>query len=178
MPLAHNLNKVTKNLSKSTGSIHIKGRKFKQLNRATLRDQKLTARKAKAHEQREKEVQDFKFIQEAINNRKEQETFTLDEMKLFIESFLSRYDEELTRLRKERRPGRPATSRQQILEEKVKYDEQIYKTGYRIPDLSDKDTVEKLKNWNGSSGGLTIMKFIRVSKDMKQLPTKDIEMQQ
>lgn len=58
MPLAHNLSKVTKNLSKSksSGSMHIKGRKFKQLNRATLRDKKITTKKLKSLEQKENEL--------------------------------------------------------------------------------------------------------------------------
>ena len=56
MPLAHNLNKVTKNISKSTGSLHIKGRKFKQLNRATLRDKSFNKRKSQSLERKSNEL--------------------------------------------------------------------------------------------------------------------------
>lgn len=179
MPLAHNLSKVTKNLSKSTGSIHIKGRKFKQLNRATLRDKKLTAKRAKSIEQKENDMASIFFLQKLINDDddfKKVETFSLAEMKAFVELFISRFDDELQQLREERRPGRPQTNRQQILEEKVKYDKRIYATGFKTPDLTDKATVERLRLWNGTTGGATVMKFVLLTKDMQLLPTKEVTM--
>ena len=75
--------------------------------------------------------------------------------------------------------GRPPTNRQTtILEEKLKYDLEIYRTGFKIPDLTDQLTVERIKEWNGTTGATTTMKFIRVSKDMTELPTttNEIEM--
>lgn len=109
MPLAHNLNKVTKNISKSTGSLHIKGRKFKQLNRATLRDKKLQQRKSQSLERKSNELSIVFFIQSLLQekntandggdedeeegeNFKEfsnKKQFTLDEMKQIIEKFNS-----------------------------------------------------------------------------------------
>lgn len=179
MPLAHNLSKVTKRLSKSTGSVHIKGRKFKQINRATLRDKKLTQKKQKALEQKENELSIVYFLQLIINDDddfKVQETFSLEEIKQFIELFLTRFDDELEELRATRRPGRPASNRQQILEEKVKHDQQVYATGIKVPDLSDVETVKRLRLWNGTTGGATVMKFVHVSKDMTEFPTKEVEM--
>ncbi|KAG7663578.1 TMA16 [[Candida] subhashii] len=179
MPLALNLNKVTKKLSKSTGSVHIKGRKFKQINRATLRDKKLTIKKQKQLEQKENELSIVYFLQRIVNDDddfKVQETFSLEEIKQFIELFLTRFDDELEELRANRRPGRPATNRQQILEEKVKHDQQIYATGIKVPDLSDIETVKRLKLWNGTTGGATVMKFIHISEDMTEFPTKEVEM--
>ena len=69
MPLAHNLNKVTKNISKSTGSLHIKGRKFKQLNRATLRDKKLQQRKSQSLERKSNELSIVFFIQSLLQEK-------------------------------------------------------------------------------------------------------------
>lgn len=196
MPLAHNLNKVTKNISKSTGSLHIKGRKFKQLNRATLRDKKLQQRKSQSLERKSNELS-IVFLsllqekntandggdedEEEGENFKEfsnKKQFTLDEMKQIIEKFIHQNDDELQRLQSERRKGRPPTNRQTILEEKLKYDLEIYKTGFKIPDLTDQLTVERIKEWNGTTGATTTMKFIRVSKDMTELPTttNEIEM--
>ncbi|RLV93976.1 Translation machinery-associated protein 16 [Spathaspora sp. JA1] len=179
MPLAHNLSKVTKNLSKSTGQMHIKGRKFKQLNRATLRDKKITDRKLKTLQQKENELAIVFFLQKIINDDddfKVQETFSLEEIKEFIELFIGRFDDELEELRATRRPGRPATARQQILEEKVKHDRQVYATGIKVPDLTDKLTVQRLILWNGTTGGTTTMKFTHISKDMTEFPTEEVEM--
>lgn len=176
MPLAHNLLKVSKSVSKSKGSIHVKGRNFKRLNRASLRHEKLTNRKQKHLEQKQNELMVVKYLQEEVKQVPEKEVFGLDDMKAYLENFISRFDGELEELRAARRPGRPASSRQQILEEKVKYDQGIYATGYKIPDISDKLTVNRLREWNGTIGGVTAFKFVYVSKDMEQLPIKEQEM--
>lgn len=176
MPLAHNLNKVNKKVNKSNAAIHVKGRNFKRLNRASLRQKKLEDRKAQHLEQKQNELQIVKYFQEEVNLATEKEVFGLIEMKAYIENFLKRYDEELDQLKAERRKGRPPTTRQLLLEEKVKYDENIYETGIKIPDVSDAETVRILRSWNGTIGGASILKYIHVSKDMQQLPTKELEM--
>ena len=112
-----------------------------------------------------KELESLRFFQAAIQNRGNS-SFLMEEIKIFIESYLSRFDEELSTLRLDRRPGRPPTTRQQKLEQQLETDKQLYQTGFRVPDIRDKKTVENLRNWNGSPGGTTILKFIRVTKDL------------
>lgn len=177
MPVVHSLNKVQKTIQKSKGAMHPKGRKFKQLNRATLREHKINEKKMQHVEKKEFELMRVKFFQEAINNRDKQETFSLEDMKLFIEAFLSRDDKELDRLKAERRKGRPPTNRQLLLENKKKHEEHVYDSGYLVPDLSDKRTVELLRNWNGTTGGSSIFKFIHISRDTAEfeLPSKKDE---
>lgn len=179
MPVIKSLSKITKNLSKSKsqglGSLHVKGRKFKQINRATLRDQKLATKKSKHQDQVDQELLSTKFIQEAVRNRPDQETFNLEEMKMFVEGYISRFDEELTELRDARRPGRPASTRQLQLEDKVKHEQHVYETGFKVPNLSDKPTVDRLRLWTGSMGGTTVMQFVHIHKDMEALPAKPDE---
>lgn len=166
MPIAHNLKKVAKNVAKSLAAIHVKGRKFKQLNRATQRDEKITAKKAKALQQRTNNQALYYFLQQLINDDEDfakMETFSLSQLKKMIEMHVSRHDDELEELRLQRRPGRPMTSKHQILEEKVKHDRHLWDTGIKAPDLTDKDTVANLRKWNGTLGGLTVMKHIDVS---------------
>lgn len=179
MPVVHSLSKVNRTLNKSKGAIHIKGRKFKQLNRATLREKKLGDRKLKHLIQKEKEMGIIYFFQKLINDDddfKTQETFTFEEMKGFTEIFLTRYNEELEELDANRRPGRPLTNRHQLLQEKVKHENHLYLTGIKIPNLADKSTVQFLKLWNGTAGATTVMKFIQISKDMTELPVEEVEM--
>lgn len=179
MPVVHSLSKVNRNLSKSKGAMHIKGRKFKQLNRASLREKKLGDRKLKHLVQKEKDMGIIFFFQKLINDDddfKIQETFNFEEMKAFTEIFLTRYDEELEDLNANRRPGRPLTNRHQILEEKAKHEKHVYLTGLRIPNLADKTTVQFLKLWNGTSGATTIMKFTEISKEMEAFPVEEVEM--
>lgn len=46
MPVAKSLHKVSKKVAGSEKSVHPRGRKFKQLNKATLRQAKLAKHKA------------------------------------------------------------------------------------------------------------------------------------
>ncbi|EGV60577.1 translation machinery-associated protein 16 [Yamadazyma tenuis] len=177
MPLAHNLKKVSKSVASSKGSVHIKGRNFKKLNRATLRDRKLTNRKAEHLEQKQNELMIIKYIQEEVKQASDQEVFGLDSMKSYIENFLSRFDDEVEQLQGERRPGRPASARQQILEQLIQSEKSNYVSGIKVPNLSDKLTVDLLRKWNGTIGGVTAFKYINVYRDMKQIPTKEETMQ-
>ncbi|KAI5951553.1 TMA16 [Candida jiufengensis] len=176
MPLAHNLNKVTKNLSKSTGSIHIKGRKFKQLNRATVRDKKLKKQKLESIEKKSNELLIVTFIQNQIQND-DNETYSLDEIKNFIEDFINIDREKLAEESKNHRKGRPISTKQKLLTEKLKHAEHLFETGYKVPDLGDAETVTRLRSWNGTTGATTGFKFIHITKSMKEFPTKEVEME-
>jgi translation machinery-associated protein 16 len=83
-----------------------------------------------------------------------------------LTSFISRDQEEVDNLQKERRPGRPASSRQDQLTIKIEKEQKEFKTGFLVPDLSDLKTVERLKLWNGDQGGLNVLKFVRVAEDL------------
>ncbi|KAH3678434.1 hypothetical protein WICMUC_001451 [Wickerhamomyces mucosus] len=171
MPIQHSLAKVTKSIQKSKGTVHPKGRKIKQINRATLREQKINNKKAAHLERKEHELQRTLFMQEAILHREDQISFTLEEIKSLIESFLSRDDEELDKLKAERRKGRPPTNRQSILENKKKHEFAEYESGYLVPNLNDEKTVENLRAWNRTTGGLNVVKFIHISKFSNEIPT-------
>lgn len=178
MPLAHNLNKVSKNLSKSTGSMHIKGRKFKQLNRATVRDKKLKLQKIESVERKLNELLIVSFLQEQIVNDVNKPTYTLSEIQSLIEQFINQDRQQLEQIKREHRKGRPISNKQKLLAEKVKHEEHLFATGYKVPDLSHEETVTRLRNWNGTTGATTGLKFINISKDMKEFPTVEVEMKE
>lgn len=160
------LHKVSKKLSKQlSGSLHVKGRKFKQLNRATEREHKLQKKRLQYAEQKNHELLIYLHIQEKINEDKNKVVFTPEDMREFISEYISRNDEELAQIEKDRRPGRPLSSKQQLQLEKRKHDEHVFETGFRIPDVSDKLTVERLRGWNGTSGSLSSWKYIMITKD-------------
>ncbi|KAI5957985.1 TMA16 [Candida theae] len=180
MPLAHNLNKVSKNLSKSTGSMHIKGRKFKQLNRATVRDKKLKLQKVESIERKSNELLIVSFFQEQIVNddQVDKSSYTLSEIQALIQQFIDQDRQQLDEAKSEHRKGRPISNKQKLLTEKVKHEEHLFATGYKVPDLSHEETVTRLRNWNGTTGATTGFKFINISKDMKQFPTAEVEMKE
>lgn len=149
--------------------MHIKGRKYKQLNRATLRDKKLTDKRARSLDHKEKGLAIYYFLQETIRDDPEfsvREEFTLSEMQDFIAAFLTLDDDELEELKAAVRPGRPITSRQKHLQAKVQHEQHLFDTGIKIPDLRDKPTVTFLRAWNGTTGGATILQTVIVDRNM------------
>lgn len=166
MPFVKSLRKVSKKLSKQlAGSLHVKGRKFKQLNRATERENKLNLRKLKFAEQKNHELLFYLHFQEKINELPDVKTFSAEEMRDFLNEYVCRNDEEIAEIEKQRRPGRPLTSKHQLQLEKRKHDEHIFATGWKTPDLSDEVTVRRLREWNGTSGSVNGWAFTYVTKN-------------
>lgn len=176
MPLSKSLSKVSKSVGKSKAAIHVKGRNFKRLNRATLRQQKLHHKKSLHLEQKLNELHIVKYIQDEILQVPEKEMFGLKEMKAYIENFLGRFHLELAQLKADRKKGRPPCNRQLLLEEKIKHDEKVYITGIKIPDISNKDVVKSLRKWNGTIGGTTVLRYTFISRDMQELPIVEVDM--
>lgn len=173
MPTGKSLLKVSKVVKKGRSQVvHPKGRKFSKLNKASLREVKLDKKKMQHLEKREHELQRLLFFQEAAENRVNDTTkrFTFDQVKLFIEAYLSRFDEELETLRAQRRPGRPASKRQDLLEMQLERDQNEYKSGFKVPDLSDPSNVEHLIKWNGTIGGVTNIKFHHIAQESQDFP--------
>ncbi|GMM37127.1 Tma16 protein [Saccharomycopsis crataegensis] len=180
MPTGKTLLKVSRQSSKSKSVMfHPKGRKFAKLNKAHLREHKLEKKKMQHIDKREHELRRTLFFQEAAENRvsDEKKSFTVEEMKLFIEAYLSRFDEELEELRDQRRPGRPASKRQDLLEDQKKKDRAEYVSGFKVPDMSDEANVENLIKWNGTIGGVNNVKVIYLTKNSTVLPEKEKDTQ-
>ncbi len=89
---------------------------------------------------------------------------------MYVFRFISKDDDELKKLRDQRRPGRPASSRLSILEEKIKHDKSEFETGFLLPDLSNVKTVQSLREWKGNSGGLNLINSLRISKSTTEIP--------
>ena len=81
-----------------------------------------------------------------------------------IEDYLGRDDEELAKLKAERRPGRPPMTRQIMLEQNQAAEQDEYASGFWVPDLEDATNLRRLKEWNGQWAHLATLKFARVSK--------------
>jgi translation machinery-associated protein 16 len=82
-----------------------------------------------------------------------------------IEDYLGRDDEELAKLKENRRAGRPPSTRQTLLEQLRNTERDEYASGFWVPDLEDASNLRKLKEWNGQWAQLAILKFARISKD-------------
>lgn len=80
-------------------------------------------------------------------------------------SYVTRDTKELTQLQSERRPGRPPSTREDALKQKIAMEDREYSTGYWLPDLRDKENLQQLRLWNGDWNSMGNIKYIRLSKD-------------
>jgi translation machinery-associated protein 16 len=90
---------------------------------------------------------------------------SISETQAMIEDYLGRDDEELLKLKAERRAGRPASTRQILLEQARATEQGEYASGFWVPDLEDVDNLKTLKEWPGKWSGLATLKFARISKE-------------
>lgn len=169
MPSAKSISKVSKQIKQKKGPLHPKGRKAKMLARASLREQKINLTKLHHAEYKDMELLIVRFFQDAITAGEyaDLKSFKISDMKIFIEAFIDRDNEELEEMRNERRPGRPSTKKQDLLENRIKKEKHQYLTGWSVPNLTDVDTVELLRKWKGDQGGVTVIKHIICSKNSK-----------
>jgi translation machinery-associated protein 16 len=90
---------------------------------------------------------------------------SVSEIQAMIEDYLGRDDEELVKLKAERRAGRPPATRQTLLELQRNTEQDEYASGFWVPDLEDVINLLKLKDWNGQWAQLATLKFARISKE-------------
>nr|POE48778.1 translation machinery-associated protein 16 [Quercus suber] len=160
------LSKVQKHVSKKKGakihSLHENSRDALRLRKAGARDDKV----AKGHKLRKganrQWVERVEFFQENLPDTLHPLEQT--EIHRLIEHFLQRHEEEMSQLKAERRPGRPASTRQTLLELQMQQDRAEYESGFWLPNLEDVDTLQKLDSWDGRWLSLGQMKFVRAHK--------------
>ena len=80
-------------------------------------------------------------------------------------SYLTRHDQEIAELKSQRRPGRPSTNREDLLQQSVKMEYREYDGGFWIPDMQDEGNLGLLRGWNGEWTALNAFKYVRLSKD-------------
>jgi translation machinery-associated protein 16 len=106
----------------------------------------------------------------------------LPDIKLITARFVHQYEEEYNEIKKERRAGRPASTREDVLKLKISQDEREWETGFCksadpgdhcfvltvfivLPDLTDADNVIFLDRWDGTWSYLPTLKWVRICKD-------------
>jgi translation machinery-associated protein 16 len=73
---------------------------------------------------------------------------TIPDIQAMIEDYLGRDDEELAKLKAERRPGRPASTRETLLRQH-----------------QHMENLKKLKEWGGQWSGLATIRPVRITRD-------------
>ena len=82
---------------------------------------------------------------------------------------MKRDDDELNKLKQERRPGRPPSNREDLLLQRIETEKKEYESGFWVPDLMEDDGAEgkvaRLQTWNGEWSSLNALAFVRISRD-------------
>ncbi|PBP20840.1 putative Translation machinery-associated protein 16 [Diplocarpon rosae] len=159
------LEKTRKKISKKKGNItalHENSRDVQRLRRAGMRDDKLVKVAAARRKNDRPLIQRATYFQEAIRAN-DGKPLDLETVKSLIQSFVHQKDEEFSQLMKERRPGRPASTREDLLKTKIAADEKEYENGFYLPDLTDENNVIFLDRWEGSWPYLSTLKWVRIS---------------
>lgn len=159
------LEKTRKKIAKKKGNItalHENSRDSQRLRRALMRDDKLI-KVASARRKNDKPlVQRAAYFQEAIRAN-DGKPLDLESVQGLIKSFVHQHDEEFNELKKDRRPGRPASTREDLLRIKIAADEKEYENGFYLPDLTDENNVIFLDRWEGSWSYLSTLKWVRIT---------------
>lgn len=176
--MAKTVLKVTQKNRKKKTLLHPNGRKAQSLARASLRDDRVNQKKLMHSMRKSEENLIVDFFQEFINSPAEieKEKYELDDLKSLIETFINRDRDELETLKSERRADRPPSKRQQLLESRLKQENHMYETGWKVPDLRSATNVNLLRLWKGGHGGLTAIKCALVKKVGSPEDGKDVEM--
>lgn len=79
--------------------------------------------------------------------------------------YLTRDAPVLRELQSARRPGRPSSTKEDLLGQRMETEEKEYGSGYWVPDMRDEGTLERLVEWKGEWAGLGRLKWVRVRRD-------------
>jgi translation machinery-associated protein 16 len=80
------------------------------------------------------------------------------------ESVLPIAQERLAEEQAARRPGRPPSPDEVMLQDLVAREKEEYRTGMEIPDLTNEINVRLLRQWDGDKQGLALFRLVRISE--------------
>ncbi|KYK54798.1 hypothetical protein DCS_06758 [Drechmeria coniospora] len=167
------LQKTRKHIAKKrngeVNALHEKSRDSMRLHKASMRDLRLQ-KLSSARNKREQPIVDrVAHFQEGL---KESVSKPLDiaAVQELIHAFVHQYDDEYDELRKARRPGRPGSTREDLLKLKIAALETEYKNGFLIPDVMQQDSAKLIEDWEGTWANLTTMPWIKVSSSGQARP--------
>ncbi|KAL0953678.1 hypothetical protein HGRIS_004876 [Hohenbuehelia grisea] len=153
---------ATKPTAKKEKVHHPESRKAGQLARHAIRKGKM-GNLATKRGKKQNSLQDvYGFFYHALPD---EGVLTLEELHAVIRDiWLTRHDEELEEERAARRKGRPKGVKELKLEDIKLREDDIYRTGMEVPDLTHPANVELFRRWDQKEVAfLQLLRFIRIS---------------
>ncbi|KAK4242867.1 translation machinery-associated protein 16 [Achaetomium macrosporum] len=164
--MAKTLEKTRKQIAKKRNgkieALHEHSRDSKRLHRAQVRDDRLE----KIAEARRKRDQPLlarvAFFQDFVREHGNK-PLGLQAIQSKIHEFVRQHDGEYEEAKKARRPGRPPSTREDLLKMKIFALEKEYRDGFYMPDLSTETNVQLLSRFEGSWSYLTNLAWVKIS---------------
>lgn len=158
------LNKVHKQITKKKGSkinsLHENSRDALRLRKASARDDRVARVNAVKQRANGRWVERIEFLREQLPETLDPVSTAVTQQ--MIAAYLARHNSEISDLKAERRSGRPASTRQVLLEQMIDADVKEYESGFWLPNLADEETLSKLNEWHGDWSSLAYLRYIRV----------------
>jgi len=159
------LHKVTKKLKRKkrdVTSLHENSRDAKRLRNAVNRDAKIIKFGETRGKMNETFLDRVRYFQNAAVASTEAQRLDAQGLHALAEEYIRSYEPELNDLQAARRPGRPASTREDLLKGKIESEKKEFGVGYWVPDMRDLENVERLREWDGDWASLGVFKFVRV----------------
>ncbi|KKP00574.1 hypothetical protein THAR02_07330 [Trichoderma harzianum] len=175
------LQKIRKHISKKrngeVNALHEKSRDSLRLHKAGVRDQRLEKLAAARSKREQPIVERVTFFQQNVREQGS-EPLEVSAVQALIHTYVHQYDEEYDAVKKTRRAGRPASTKEDLLKMKISALEEEYTKGFLIPDITTAENVKLLDAWEGSWAYLTTIPWIKVTTTgnirKAELPSKAI----
>ncbi|PKS13014.1 hypothetical protein jhhlp_000355 [Lomentospora prolificans] len=154
---------ISKKRDGNINTLHENSRDSKRLHRASVRDErldKLAASRSRREQPMIDRVSHFKR-KVAANGSK---PLTQEQVEKLIDEFVHQYDDEFNTIKKARRPGRPASAKEDLLKRKIEALTSEHEAGFLLPDLTAGDNIHRLERWEGNWSYLCTLSWVRVSK--------------
>ncbi|KAM0716150.1 hypothetical protein Q7P37_008664 [Cladosporium fusiforme] len=161
------LNKIQKLVTKKKGAnskaLHENSRDALRIKKAAMRDDRVSRKHKIQKGANEGWLNRIAFFKEHLPDTLH--PFDKAELQAAAEEYLTHMDEEIHQLQSERRAGRPASTRQQLLEQAKDGEKKEYESGLWMPNLQDEQTLIKLDAWQYDWLSLSNMNFIRLDPE-------------
>ncbi|KAL5354043.1 translation machinery-associated protein 16 [Pseudogymnoascus australis] len=181
--MAKGLMKTRKKINKKGSDIHAlheNSRDSMRLRRASNRDEKLKRVGTAKRKDNQPLIVRAAYFQEAVRRNGGKE-LTMEQITPLIEEYVHQNDEEFSEVKSQRRAGRPASTREDVLRIKIAKDEKEWENGFcqyiscacgsvantmtDLPDLTIPDNAVYLDRWDGTWSYLPTLKWVTIAKN-------------
>ncbi|KAK4231978.1 translation machinery-associated protein 16 [Podospora fimiseda] len=166
--MAKTLEKTRKQIAKKKNgqidSLHENSRDSKRLHRAQIRDDRLKKLEASRKKNNKPLIDRVKHLVDAVREN-DWKPLEMPAIQSAISQWVNQHNEEYEQVKKTRRPGRPASAREDLLKMAIAALEKEHKDGFYMPDLSLEKNIQLLERWDKSWSYLTNLSWVKITAE-------------